>query len=82
VAAVPGTNRYLGTQYRPTSNNNNNNLISLLGNGSVKSVTAATNTQVRIKLSDTSSFMRPVSYQRKVVDLFFLELLVLILQNS
>jgi hypothetical protein len=25
VAAVPGTNRYLGTQYRPTNNNNNNN---------------------------------------------------------
>jgi hypothetical protein len=23
VAAVPGTNRYLGTQYRPTNNNNN-----------------------------------------------------------
>jgi hypothetical protein len=25
VAAVPGSNRYLGTQYRPTNNNNNNN---------------------------------------------------------
>jgi hypothetical protein len=22
MAAVPGTNRYLGTQYRPTNNNN------------------------------------------------------------
>jgi hypothetical protein len=27
VAAVPGTNRYLGTQYRPTNNNNNNKII-------------------------------------------------------
>jgi hypothetical protein len=26
VAAVPGSNRYLGTQYRPTNNNNNNTL--------------------------------------------------------
>jgi hypothetical protein len=25
MAAVPGTNRYLGTQYRPTNNDNNNN---------------------------------------------------------
>jgi hypothetical protein len=25
VAAAPGTNRYLGTQYRPTNNNNKNN---------------------------------------------------------
>jgi hypothetical protein len=25
VAAVPGTNRYLGTQYSPTNNNNNTN---------------------------------------------------------
>jgi hypothetical protein len=27
MATVPGTNRYLGTQYRPTNNNNNNNNI-------------------------------------------------------
>jgi hypothetical protein len=34
VAAVPGTNRYLGTQYRPTTttnnNNNNNNKMSAI----------------------------------------------------
>jgi hypothetical protein len=27
VAAVPGTNRYLGIQYRPTNNNNNTYII-------------------------------------------------------
>jgi hypothetical protein len=33
VAAVPETNRYLGTQYRPANNNNNNNNNTLATSG-------------------------------------------------
>jgi hypothetical protein len=33
VVAVPGTNRYLGTQYRPTNNNKNKIIIAELKNG-------------------------------------------------
>jgi hypothetical protein len=37
VAAVPGTNRYLGTQYRPTNNNNNVEIhtVDVIGKGAI-----------------------------------------------
>jgi hypothetical protein len=51
--------------------------LLLLGYGSVKNVTAATNKHETIEeLLDTSFSMWSMSYQRKVGDQFFQELLV------
>jgi hypothetical protein len=53
-------------------------LLSLLGNGSVKIITAATNADAKIEeLLNVMFFTRSVSYRRKVVDQFFPELLVI-----
>jgi hypothetical protein len=51
--------------------------LSLLDNGSVKKVTAATNTHETTELLNESFSMRSVSHRKKVGHQFFPELLVL-----